>query len=110
MNSQTGDSVRITSKNTMHYGKTGEVVHVFEDEKTVTVKLEEHVNGSEFTTAGIITGFFITELEVVKGVDEEEQIARIATALIDEAGFPTAIHALEAARNLYAAGVRHHGK
>jgi hypothetical protein len=108
MSIKTGDLAKITTKNTAHYGKTGKVVHVFEDEKTVTVQLEENINGSEFTSAGVITGFFISELEIVKGVDEDEQIAKIRSVLYNEPGNEEwdMEQSHKAAESLYKAGIR----
>lgn len=44
----------------------------------------------------------------VKGVDEAEQVEKLATVLVHEGNFPSHASALDAARSLYKAGVRHH--
>jgi hypothetical protein len=111
MNIKAGDKVKVISKNTTHEGKTGEVIGVYEDAQTCRVKLEWAVDGSEFSTAGIISGFFVSELEVLKAVDEAEQIQALASILYN-ADFALDWdfdQAHDEATKLYKKGVRHEG-
>lgn len=111
MDIKAGDKVKVITKNTVHEGKTGEVIHVYEDAQTCRVRLEWIVDGDEFKTAGTISGFFVSELEVIKGADEDEQIAKIANVLYNEPGNEdwSMEQAHKAAASLYRAGCRHEG-
>ncbi len=112
MSIQRGDTVRVITKNTAHFGKIGTVVHVYEDEKTCNVEIKEKApDASGFEYMGLITGFFLRELEIVLGGDEEDQIFKIAAALHTEVRNAdwTWEQAKENAASLYRAGMRHHG-
>jgi hypothetical protein len=111
MDIKAGDKVKVISKNTMHEGKTGEVINEYEDAQTCRVRLEWAVDGDEFATAGVISGFFVSELEVLKGANQDEQIFKIAAALHTEVRNAswTWEQCLENAASLYRGGVRHEG-
>lgn len=82
MRIQEGDTVKINTANSMHDGSTGKVVRIFEDEKTCTVRIETAVRGgTEFETAGVTTGFYMSELELVESTGRDGQIKRIRTIL-----------------------------
>lgn len=112
MSIQRGDIVRVITKNTAHFGEVGTVVHVYDDEKTCTVEFKEKApEGSGLDYMGFITGFFVTELDVVLGGDEEEQVFKIAAALHTDVRNSdwTWEQCKENAALLYKAGIRHHG-
>ena len=112
MSIQRGDTVRAITKNSVHFGRIGTVVNVFEDEKTCTVEFKENAPvNSGFTYMGSITGFFHHELEIVLGGEEEAQIFKIAAALHTEVRNAdlTWEQCRENAASLYRSGIRHNG-
>ena len=109
MKIQEGDTVKINTANSMHDGSTGKVVRIFEDEKTCTVQIETALRGgTEFETAGVITGFYMSELELVESTGRDGQIQKIADVLYNEPGNEDwdMEQSVKAATSLYNAGVR----
>lgn len=75
-----GDKVKVITKNSLHEGRIGTVVGIFEDEKTCRVQIEQDVSGGTgFLTAGVVTGFFVTELEVLD--EKREALIQLAETL-----------------------------
>ncbi|UDL16671.1 hypothetical protein SEA_ATUIN_278 [Arthrobacter phage Atuin] len=112
-----GDIVKVSavSADTMHLGlvgKTGTVLSVNDKSKTCRVDLVwDAPEGSQFDTLGALGTFNFTELELVKAIDQEEQIFKIAAALHTEGNYgdvPWAEIKADAER-LYKVGIRHHG-
>jgi hypothetical protein len=108
-----GDTVKVVNPLNMHSGlegKTGTVLSI--SDKVCRVDLSwDAPEGSGFDTVGTMGTFRLSELELVKACDEEEQIFKIAAALHTEGNYgniPWAEIKADAAR-LYRVGVRHHG-
>ncbi len=96
MSFEQGDTVRVITKNSMHTGKEGEIVHFGADEQSVLVRMGP----------GKDVGFFVSEIEMVEDVSVVEQIAQV---LVEEGNFPSYAHALDTAHILYKAGCRFDG-
>lgn len=59
-NYQRGDRVRITTKNSMHTGKTGVVSYAYSDQESLLVQMDKKGNK---------VGFFVTEVEKFERVE-----------------------------------------
>ncbi len=93
MSFENGDIVRVSAKNSMHTGKEGVIVNAYGDQESLLVRLGPNHD----------VGFFASEVEMV---EDQSEIEHIASALVEEGNFPSYAHALDAAHNLYKAGVR----
>lgn len=108
MKIQEGDTVKVITANSMHEGSTGKVVRVFEDEKTCTVRIEKRAGGTDPYSEGVVTGFYMHELELVESTGRDGQIAQIAAVLKKEEirGWTDEDYTATAT-SLYASGVRY---
>jgi hypothetical protein len=110
-----GDTVRVVNAKPFHSeveGKTGTVLSVNAVSHSCRVELDwDTPEGSGFDKQGVLGTYLFTELELVKAVDQEEQIFKIAAALHTEGNYGNVNWEqtkADAAR-LYKMGVRHHG-
>lgn len=109
-----GDIVKVVNAQPFHSGvegKTGTVLSVNAVSHSCRVDLEwDAPEGSRFEKQGVLGTYLFTELELVKAIDQEEQVERIAKALYTEGNLSETMDSLrEIAVGLYRAGVRHHG-
>lgn len=88
-----GDKVKVTTKNSMHEGKTGKIVRVYEDNQSILVTLEQG------NLAGMTTGFFASELELVD--ERREALIELAETLDKARLQANAIEATADQRNIY---------
>lgn len=77
MNFKTGDKVKVTTKNSAHWGKTGEVLSANSD-GTYFIQIAWGAGGV-FETQGILTGFFESELQAFD--PEHEALIELAETL-----------------------------
>jgi hypothetical protein len=64
MEFKAGDKVKIVKNS--HKGRMGEIVGIFSDQQTCRVRIDKDVDGSsDFLSAGIVVGYFFSELELL---------------------------------------------
>lgn len=63
-----GDFVKVITLNSQHEGRTGKVIHVYEDEQTCLVQFGDSRS----------SGFFVRELEVLPPAGTEEVSVRLS--------------------------------
>jgi hypothetical protein len=80
MSFKEGDIVTVTTKNSIHEGKNGTVVGIYEDDQTYRVSIEQPApKGSGFESMGVLSGFFESELALVD--PKQEALIRLAETL-----------------------------
>lgn len=106
-----GDRVKVTTKNSMHEGKVWTVLNVYEDGQTLLAQYEEETGEAGIEKVGVITGFFVRELELVLSDEDREQIQKIASVLYNEPGNEDwdLEQSHKAAESLFRAGCRFRG-
>lgn len=68
MNINFGDTVKVITIQSMHEGKIGRVINIYEDEQTCLVRLND----------GFTSGFFVRELEVIPPLGTEAVDVRLS--------------------------------
>lgn len=63
-----GDTVKVLTIHTMHEGKIGRVINIYEDEQTCLVRLND----------GFTSGFFVRELEIIPPLGTEAVDIRLS--------------------------------
>lgn len=68
MNINFGDTVKVITIQSMHEGKIGRVINIYEDEQTCLVRLND----------GFTSGFFVRELEAIQPLGTEAVDIRLS--------------------------------
>ena len=93
-----GDKVKIIDPDSRYNGELGSIAYLYSDEESLLVRLDR----------GIVRGYFISEVEMIKAVGADTQIFALAEELhkSDRLTDWPWVEIKELATDLYKAGVR----